>query len=352
MQICRKHELCRFIQGKELSAENVGSSLKLMHKEIEKVIFEDLLHNNRFPRELCGRICLIYDNINCNEPGYWAFSDQINIELVRECSSWSFSTVLEKNGVINIDYWCKKAKSILLTINNAIHLSGGGPWRGTELGAMYLRNTHVCKRAIFISGEELKILPKYNKTRSVRRGQMEFISRSVDSLTSYLLRVYYLFVYLLMFFHSRCTIREIKTNLISGGRNVNNGDKSDLNKFFLEVVELEKTSEAIGHVLKRHGIPLRFSMYRHWQRSYVKMKYIREKTSDKCATEIAIYEEKISTDETTLVEQFAVIQGGHSINTERYIYGLIYNPSEISQERHEMFRKVSLELQNDWYSKL
>lgn len=183
--IFQNHDLCGNSKSKS-KCRKIRSAVISMQSHLRLQIFQFLLFGATLPNYYQSSFHSLYDDIENRAPGYWAFSDERNASLVKECTCSSFQAI-DQNGVIDdFDEWCKKARNLFVTLNTVIHFSGGTPSRGKELSAMSSRNTHQLKRSFFITSKELMVIPAYFKTRSVHRGSTNFISRHLDPETTYL----------------------------------------------------------------------------------------------------------------------------------------------------------------------
>ena len=305
---CLKHENCGKVNGIECSTGMVGMAVKAGHRKLRSIIEDELLGKNVIPSELDVENVLLWDDIGDNSPGYWALGDVRNKVFVSQCLAWVARIVVPMiSGAEEAQAWvthCKDAVELMLTV---MHLAGGAPGRGTEIGAVGIRNTAKCRRGLFFSSsDEVMIIPTYNKTRAMRRGKIRFLSRHLDEETTKLVKMFFLLVHPVV-------VSVLESRWVGDVSDVNLEDLRDV--LGLGFVKDRLVSRKVGSWMAELKLPFGFSTYRHWQRGFVKSKASRSELYRLLDGEIDHLEDEENPDFSSIV------QAGHSVRTARAAYG-------------------------------
>lgn len=96
---CREHAKCVLLEGKGLSASQIGRAVREMHQKICTILFGYLMRGVPFLdifRESCD--ALVDDDSN-ETVGYWALDNLWNSAFIRMCNNWVASSVLSEMTV-------------------------------------------------------------------------------------------------------------------------------------------------------------------------------------------------------------------------------------------------------------
>lgn len=344
---CRKHENCGIFAGVEMSAERLGEAVRAMHEKVEMKLFQRLMNGAELPVGFWGRVEEFVEDYDNKMVGFWAMSDMRNKELVQDSLRWACTAArvdsLQEYGWAG---WIEQAEDVLLDLLTAMHISSGGPARGTEIGALTLRNTRFGRRTVFFPRGEVMTLPLYSKTRNMKRGKLIILSRHADKVTSRLLRSFFLLVYPLLVIEKE---KELSKSANSG-KNASLPGVRDL--LTMGIWNAEDIATKIGGRLRDYGINLTFSQYRHLQRGIVKAKeespHLRGVNDGEDAA-MAEVERMENVEED--VHEARILQAGHSKNTAAVVYAQSVKggkDAKLGTERNiDMFRQASEEWHKD-----
>ena len=91
-----------------------------------------------------------------------------------------------------------KVQELMQELLTLMQLVDGAPGRGAETGSIGIRNTEERQRGVFFAGPEVILFPTHSNTRAMNRGGMRFISRHLDSETSFLFKCFFFWFILCM----------------------------------------------------------------------------------------------------------------------------------------------------------
>ena len=339
---CDVHEGCGFFEGIEFSIDMLGEAVRKVQRSVRSTLMDGILFGRPLLSDFREKCNTIYDDASCVTPGYSALSDTRNRELVSACMKWSLENVANVHlcTVEAERAWSLKVEQLLPELLTLVHLVGGAPGRGTELGSIGLRNSQERQRGVYFAGWEVMIVPTYSKTRSMRRGEMRFISRHMDRETSFLLKCFFLLVHPLY----------VTTKMLEiGAREANRSIASYMKEKKLRddlcglVVAPQNVARDIGNCFSRFGIPFSFTSYRHWQRGYIKM-VEGHKLMKRIEEEM---EGSFDNRDEEEGEVGSIVQAGHSMHVARMVYaqGARYGYLNINAEKDkvEKYRRASRE---------
>lgn len=239
-----------------------------------------------------------------------------------------------------LEIGCIKAVEIWKGLLSAMHLIGGGPGRGTEIGSYSFRTTAANRRSFHFVDTELMIIPTFSKTRALNGGKVEFLNRHLDVEASYLFKVFFLLIHsvLVVFDETLAQNSSSAEPRICGENSV-----------LLGRMEPNQVSTVIGGVFTEYEIHFSFSKYRHLQRRLLKQKGIKYVL--RIVTTMSEDNENMARDEDTRDSESlchaSIVQGGHSVRTALLIYAQTSAAGDISlsseSHRIKFFRKASQE---------
>ncbi len=67
------------------------------------------------------------------------------------CRNWTSNAVFRDTPLPEIEEWCLKAVDAFQDLLTVMHLTGGGPGRGTEIGSFLFRNTSARRRSLVLT---------------------------------------------------------------------------------------------------------------------------------------------------------------------------------------------------------
>lgn len=341
--VCNEHAMCGVFNGTEFSARQYGQCVKRMHRAIRKKMFEGLFNGKDVPEQFWSKVKGLVEDTGKDEVGYWALADVRNDAFIKVCVQWSKKAADVKCLVGDLwKAWRNKALDVLLDIMIAAHISGGGPSRGTELGSLTLRNTPTGMRTVYLGGQEVMMMPFYNKTRGMTHGKIIVLTRHLDQETSALFRAFFVLV------HPLLVIQEEKSPTGRPEDPVRNV-RDCLTLGAWPAVDM---ATQMGKKLTEYGIPFQFSEFRHHQRGLVKAK--KESTILGILSRATEEEDhaKDMTDDPMSVGEAAFKQAGHTETTAELIYAQIGKSGKLNIEQEkskiEMFRQAS----EEWHVEL
>ncbi len=91
--------------------------------------------------------------------------------------------------------WCPKRWRIAKRIVCAMHISGGPPCRGTEIGVNSVRQRVCGKKTPFFLGPKCVIVPHYDKTGNLKAGEVPFLAGHLNYKTTFILKAFLIFVH-------------------------------------------------------------------------------------------------------------------------------------------------------------
>ena len=265
------HGLCGVTKGVELSARELGNAVTRMLNDMERIMYESLFMGMALPSEIFKKIDRMEDDFLNTTPGYSALNDARNKFIQEEVRHWH-ATLISGTDTFNLEIgnrkmggqwfssemWIDKARECLHLIVTCMHIVGGGPARGTELGSLLQENTVQCARSIYFTKGEVTIVGGYDKRRATSRGAVKVQSRHLDLRTSKLYKIFALFV--------RPILRaRLLKNCIDQG-------KRDRLSAELQMGDwaCDKTNSIVSGTWWKYGIRLKYGEYRHHQTGLVK----------------------------------------------------------------------------------
>ena len=337
---CNVHERCGIYEGVEFSMKSLGEAVRNMQDSVRRVLLGDILFGKPLIPGLRERCSAIRDEATCVVPGYWALSDTRNRVLVTECMKWVRDNVTNMflKGLAEERLRKGKVEQFMQDLLTLMHVVGGAPGRGTEIGSIGVRNTATRQRGVFFAGPEVIVVPTYNKTRSMHGGVMRFISRHLDSETSFLFKCFFLLVHPL---YAVISCRALRKEGEKGNVESEVQEERVRDDLCIGCIAAENVAKVVGSCFSRYGIPFSFSSYRHWQRGYIKM-------GRKHALQRRILSEygQMSWEEED-EEAGSIVQAGHSVKVAHMVYArdssqLVVDIG-VDSDRVEMYRRASRE---------
>ena len=265
---CDEHEGCGFFEGTEFSIGMLGEAVRKLQNNVRSTMLDGILFGMPLYNDFREKCNTIYDDASCVVPGYWALSDPRNTQLVSDCLRWVLNNVAEVHlcSLEAETAWLSKVEQVMQEMLTLLHLVGGAPGRGTELGSIGIRNTRERQRGVYFAGWEVILVPTYSKTRSMKRGEMRFITRHMDRETSFLFKCFFLLV------HPLYVVTKVRESGTGGGNRSLASymkEKRVRDDLCIGVVAAQNVARDVGGCFSRYGNPFSFTSYRHWQRGYV-----------------------------------------------------------------------------------
>ncbi len=314
------HQHCGFINGIEIRAEQVGDVLKKIQKKIHSELFgtRGLFEGKRLPPLFREKQSGMVDRISEKKAGYWFKSDPRNSAFVEVCKTWVRQSCVVRLSRSQMIQWTKRAQKIAQYLVCAMHISGGAPGRGTEIGVNSVMNKPCGRRTLFFVGSECIIVPYYSKMRMLKMGLVSFLTRHLDAETTYLLKSYLLLVH-----YVACTFQNWndQNTAESGVDAPVDAEKLDSRWILLcaDSMPPRKVAQVMNKLFEEFDFPLTFSEYRQWQRGYAKY---RGSYSVRKAMEVASGcqpSEDVEADGGAA----SILQAGHSVRSAEAFYARI-----------------------------
>ena len=347
-QECEIHRACGFVDGIEVSGRDVGVTVRKLHAEIRRNLWgeDKLLRGASIPFWILDGLNSLYDDMADAGRGRSFLNHPGNVKYLKSCRRWVFDTVLHLMGEKELKAWVELAHLTVDLILTMMHLVGGAPGRGTELGFLQIINTGTVKRSVFVSGPNCKIAPLYCKTRNMRGGVVCPLTRHLDVASSKLLKEFLVLIQPWVFIIQRDE-KEVEKKkwqaLVKEGNMCEEEMKhkcavaeEDLKytSCFLTMSKSKcnRTATIVGTTMQKYGLPLSFSKYRQWQRGLVKRLF----SGSKELLSATLHEDRIEEffDEEAAAE---MTQGAHSVQTSLVSYGVgrgNLGTSDCGLERH------------------
>ena len=199
------HVISGFTSGIKCSMNDLGCHVRRLQMDAEREIRESVLFSEPLLPDWIDRIRKLRDDVDNRNAGYWALVEPSNQNFLEDTIQWCKRLAHRHETKLMTKGWVESAYRVLAIILASAHLGGGGPARGTELGSYMLRNRVNGVRSGFFVGEEVMLVPEYDKRRALLQGTVRFISRHLDPVTSMLLKMFLVLVrpILLSFVKSR-----------------------------------------------------------------------------------------------------------------------------------------------------
>ena len=342
--VCPDHSKCGIFLGIEYSVKSLGESVRRMQKDTRNLILDSLLFGLELPTDFEAVSSTLRDDETNTTEGYWFMTDVRNTKFVRQCQNWMADKVGSRMESSRIEAWVKTAKEVHRRLICLLHLTGGGPARGTEIARMTIRNTKRTRRALFFSGKEVIVFPTHNKTRVIRGGRMRKIFRYLDEETSFLFKTFFLVVH--------PTMVTVMDTLNKDEENYNASDTFKMQyRLCMGMKFEERLSEEISSWFARYNIPYKFSEYRHWQRGYIK-----SNTSMSAAATLEMLESNSLNDEEGKLldglNSAAILQAGHGIRTAYTAYAALQPSGARSSKEAEEWKSLQRRASIDWHEEL
>lgn len=327
------HQHCGFQDGIELSASDVGNTVKLLHAEIKQRVFSGngLLRGveiDSFIKKGTEKLCDDESDVN---PGYSFETHPSNKEFLHYCREWVLQNVLQHMDAEEMGEWIRRSYLVMDLLLAMIHLVGGAPGRGTELGSLQVRNSIAVRRSVFVNGRNCMLAPVYCKTRSIKGGVVEPLVRYLDENSSNLLKLFLVLIRpWIIIWHTR-DLRKMRTELKeqvregtisregfdSTCKEIDEDTERVSNLLCLDPKKTTRISTIVGSVMERHGIRMSFGKYRQWQRGLCK-RASGERRLLMMANMIADGASAVADEEEAAI----LMQGAHSVRTGTMLYGL------------------------------
>lgn len=335
-QRCERHYMCGLYHGKEFSAKQYGDRVREMQSTI-RASLRSLLNTEQLPGWFESGAESLVDDVDKDVVGYWALADERNREFVERCSNWAQKAAnLTSLEAFGWKAWKNNAENVYMILLTAMHITGGGPARGTEIGSMLTRNTMSSRRNMYFLKNEVMLLPLYSKTRHLKRGNLVKLTRHVDIVTSNLFREFFLLL------HPVMVMMEEATSKGPDGRKslLKLRDRINLGRWSPRIF-----AEEIGRKMNAFKIPFKYSEFRQHQRGLAQGK--RGFSLLRVLVDAVDATAGSAIDGGTEEEKAAIEQGGHTIESAEKFYAHIAKLGNVSvhgeQNKIEVFRKASQE---------
>lgn len=203
---CQKHDRCAFLDGKELSLQQLGDAVRSQQKAMADKMglhmlfgFESQLEDGRFwegVREL-------KDNLLERKNGFWFGAHPANRSFIDKWRK-KYGEHLDEVGFWNSkdnSFDLNRSKTYMREVEEVtknffwlLQVTSGGPARCTELEIAQIQNTEHGSRHIFIQEGRIFYVLCYHKGREKFGGIGKPIARFPDEKTSRLMIIYLLFI--------------------------------------------------------------------------------------------------------------------------------------------------------------
>ena len=196
---CEHHStpLCAYVFGRHICMNEIGQGVKHLQKKARHILFSD---TGLFPdfgdvEEFRSSLNEIFDDKRNRSAGYSFLNEPKNSRVKLMCEKKMISAGLfprMKNETKKM--FLAASKSLARIMLALVHLTGGGPTRGTELEAAPYKNSAHHLRSFFFTGHKAMMISVHTKTRGVFAKIPKVVSRHHDAETSFLLKSYILLI--------------------------------------------------------------------------------------------------------------------------------------------------------------
>ena len=319
------HGICGYVNGVHLSAKEIGNFVRKLHERIRKEMFDDLFQGEPLPFDtLREAVEGLKDDVSNKTDAYCGLNDRRNEEFMVKVTRWISRQVDKREEVFFSEEWQKKAAHILVMLITCLHLGGGAPGRGTEIGSYFFRNTSCVSRSIFFVPNEILVIPSFDKRRFGLNGNVSFLSRHSDPETSYLLKTFL------------CFVRPIMQEYLLEHLDSEESKSSIENLLSMGLIKREKLSGEVNKIFAEIGFPLKFLEYRHHSRGLVKLYCIR--SNDKTSLQVLVgaiqddddCEESLEPafEDLCALQRVEIEQAAHSVRSATTIYGQFFGKKD------------------------
>lgn len=189
------HIACGTTVGQHVSLPDIGEVCRKLLKKGWHGIQSSLLLGCKIPDVIKVGIEKMHDNPMCIDYGYSAFSDNANKPVFDEIRAFIGDVFDEHEEEIMTTSWARSFKECLGMVIAHIHLTGGAPARGTELQSLLWKNTFMSPRHVMLLGDELMIIPSYNKSKASDASGTRRISRYCPVEVAHVFKTFFAVVY-------------------------------------------------------------------------------------------------------------------------------------------------------------
>ena len=285
-QKCEEHENCGFQDGIELSACDVGNTVKRIHASLHEKMWgiSGLMRGRPVPKWVICGIDSLRDDMSEATCGFSFERNPHNESLLKRSREWVLENIVDALSDPERKRWVQDASKIIEEMVAMLYLVGGAPARGTEMGLLQVENTAFSKRNVFLDGRRCVIAPLYSKMRVLKGGAITAVTRHLDATSSRLLKAYLVLARPWIIILARAwdiiRVKMLQRDLNMGRisphefRTEENmileaGEKRKY-LLLLEKAKANRAGTIIGQVLRQYGLPMSISEYRQWQRGLVK----------------------------------------------------------------------------------
>ena len=339
--VCQRHDNCGIYKGKEFSISTLGKSVRDMQIDVRKRIFSHLLYGQKLPLSFESDCHSIHDDEGQLQDGYWFMTDVRNRNFVHRCQLWLANNVTGRveGRKEQENQWMKKADEVHQLLLSLLHITGGGPGRGTEIASIMIRNRVHIRRGIFFGGDEAVVYPTHCKTNALRGEKMRSIFRFLDTETTFLLKSFFILIHpiLVCLKERKETCSEMKDKLRNSLCQSMRGDR--------------QVRDAIVCCFTKYGVPFSFLEYRHWQRGYIKSK----SPISPLAQLLSLEEERSDDQEVMEMDDYqtaTIEQAGHSVHTALYAYAPLRFGAARGSAGAEQWKKLQRHASHEWHRDL
>lgn len=280
--------LCGTVDGLEMSLHDLGRAICEWRLEAENLISKDLLFGMNLPDAFENHILQLNDNFsNCEKSFSFTCTDlnkpitSVWAKLLLEhlwnadgkSSIWfekvesrpdqiGSSNSFPKKYIVNEAVsrrWLHRAQILQKILLALLHVTGGGPARGTEIATYLVRNTSESQRSIFVLQGYMNIIARYNKTQACTQ-KMKPIIRMLPLSVSRLFLLYLL------------VVKPFEVFLV---HNIHGYSAASRHSDYLFVesgkpFDGEKVCGSITAEFARKNLSLGFAQFRHFQSAMVR----------------------------------------------------------------------------------
>lgn len=123
--------------------------MRRLQSRIQTQIFGTLFRGVTFSLDIEEKIKVLVDDLENTDTFYWVCADPRNNGAMEEVRLWLYNATIGQHNFYYNTLFIKPELRTLKMLIGAVHLWGGGPDRGTEVGCYCDRSTAKDRRSIF-----------------------------------------------------------------------------------------------------------------------------------------------------------------------------------------------------------
>lgn len=327
------HFKCVVVGGVHCSFRRIGMAAREMMKWLWNRYYEKdgFMFGLGLPHNFKRRAQNITDSTSNDEVGFDCRKHEYSSQLKMDCEALVLKAIsfLDRcnDPALRCDQILQSVHEASITLQALMHLTGGGPGRGTEIGSMLVSNSQNATRELFFSSGTLYAVPGWSKSQYFKR---KIVCRFFDEETSMLFAA---FLFIDVYFRKIIYFYK-KKKAIEEGCNI--PDHEEVQQHFLigRRKDRQNTMSLISKSWQKFGLTLTGSQYRHWASSYANELAATDPIF-KHMIDLGMFDKDSDSGGMDIFGEGEglQIQAGHSKRTSRLIYGSYVNSKCALQDR-------------------